>query len=76
MKIQWKKVCIKITTWLAAEIILNLLGLDNLADYSEFIFDKEVLIAKRNHKITVVVPPRHPQSNHSFPSHFTIAPQA
>ncbi|MEL6160764.1 MAG: hypothetical protein AAFQ40_01530 [Cyanobacteria bacterium J06623_5] len=23
--------------WLAAEIVLNLVGLDNLADYSEFI---------------------------------------
>ncbi|NEP14298.1 MAG: hypothetical protein F6K14_29710 [Symploca sp. SIO2C1] len=76
MKTQWKKVCIKITTWLAAEIILNLLGLDNLADYSEFIFDKEVLIAKRNPKITVVVPPRDPQSDQSFPYCFTIAPQA
>jgi len=76
MKRQWKKVCIKLTTWLAAEIILNLLGLDNLADYSEFIFDKEVLIAKRNHKISLMVPPGHPQTRHSLPYGFIMAPQA
>ena len=76
MKTQWKKVCIKVTAWVAAEIILNLLGLDNLADYSEFIFDKEVLIAKRSHKMTIMVPPLHPQSHHRLPYRFTIAPQA
>ncbi|MEM9090506.1 MAG: hypothetical protein AAGC93_17370 [Cyanobacteria bacterium P01_F01_bin.53] len=27
----------KLLFWLALEIILNLVGLDNLADYSEFI---------------------------------------
>ncbi len=30
----------KLAVWLLAEILLNLLGLDNLADYSEFIFTK------------------------------------
>ncbi|MBE9128295.1 MULTISPECIES: hypothetical protein [unclassified Coleofasciculus] len=39
MNVQWKKVIIKTTVWLAAEIILNLLGLDNLADYSEFLYE-------------------------------------
>jgi preprotein translocase subunit SecG len=39
MKIQWQKILVKITFWLIVEIILNLLGLDNLADYSEFVFE-------------------------------------
>lgn len=26
--------------WLAAEIILNCVGLDDLADYSEFVFER------------------------------------
>ncbi|HEY9667144.1 MAG TPA: hypothetical protein V6C91_10080 [Coleofasciculaceae cyanobacterium] len=34
---------IKITCWLIVEIILNLLGLDNLADYSEFVFEGKTL---------------------------------
>ena len=37
MKNQWQKLFIKLTIWLAAEILLNLLGLDDLADYSEFL---------------------------------------
>lgn len=31
----------KVVIWLAAEIVLNFVGLDNLADYSEFIFEKQ-----------------------------------
>lgn len=38
MQVQWKKLLAKIIVWLAAEILLNFLGLDNLADYSEFLF--------------------------------------
>ena len=45
MKTQWKKLCFKATFWLVTEIVLNLIGLDNLADYSEFIFDQEVLVS-------------------------------
>ncbi|MDJ0577742.1 MAG: hypothetical protein QNJ65_21605 [Xenococcaceae cyanobacterium MO_234.B1] len=37
MKIQWKKLWGKIIFWLGAEIVLTLIGLDDLADYSEFI---------------------------------------
>ncbi len=38
MQVQWKKLLVKIIVWLAAEILLNFLGLDTLADYSEFVF--------------------------------------
>jgi hypothetical protein len=44
MKTQWKRLLVKTTVWLAAEIILNLLGLDNLADYSEFVYEHEVTV--------------------------------
>ena len=37
MQNQWQKLFIKLTIWLAAEILLNWLGLDDLADYSEFL---------------------------------------
>ncbi|WP_083305126.1 hypothetical protein [Moorena producens] len=33
----------KIIVWLITEIILNVLGIDDLADYSEFIFEKQVI---------------------------------
>ncbi len=38
MKLQWHKLLLKLTIWLALEIVLNLMGLDDVADYSEFIF--------------------------------------
>jgi len=42
MTVNWKALLAKTTVWLAVEILLNLLGLDNLADYSEFIFGRQV----------------------------------
>ena len=38
MNIQWHELLYKLTVWLLAEIVLNLMGLDDMADYSEFIF--------------------------------------
>lgn len=38
MSVQWHKLLSRLTIWLALEVILNLMGLDHLADYSEFIF--------------------------------------
>ena len=37
MKIYWKKLSTTIFFWLFSEIGLNFLGLDNLADYGEFV---------------------------------------
>ncbi len=42
MRSYWKSGFAKVTVWLAAEILLNLVGLDNLADYSEFVFEREL----------------------------------
>lgn len=38
MQIKWKKFLTNALIWLAAEIILNSMGIDTLADYSEFVF--------------------------------------
>ncbi|MGD1700529.1 hypothetical protein [Dapis sp. BLCC M229] len=40
MSVSWKKLLVQTIFWLVVEIVLNFLGLDNLADYSEFIFEK------------------------------------
>ena len=37
MSVTLRTLLTKLLFWLAAEIVLNLVGLDNLADYSEFI---------------------------------------
>lgn len=41
---------INITAWLIAEIALNMTGFDNLADYSEFVFERnsKAISANRN----------------------------
>ncbi len=38
MKVKWKQLIVKLTVWMAAEVILSLVGTDYLADYSEFIY--------------------------------------
>ncbi len=72
MKRQWKTIWVKATIWLVTEILLNLLGLDNLADYSEFLFEKEVAIATSQPQMAVVVPPCPPQFNYNLPYRFTV----
>jgi hypothetical protein len=73
MKMQWKRLWVKATIWLATEIILNVLGLDNLADYSEFLFEKEIAIATHQPQMAVVVLPDRPQFNCNQPYRFTLA---
>lgn len=41
---KWKKIALKVTIWLVAEVYLNFLGLDNMADYSEFIFERDAIV--------------------------------
>lgn len=43
MKIHWKTALLKTIVWIAAEIVLNCLGVDTLADYSEFLHDQEAI---------------------------------
>lgn len=69
---QWKKIWVKALVWLGTEIILNLLGLDNLADYSEFLFEQEIAITARNRpQIIVAAPSRRPRF-HDLPYNFTL----
>jgi hypothetical protein len=39
MNATWRKTIAKTVFWLVTELVLNVTGLDNLADYSEFIFE-------------------------------------
>ena len=44
MNILWPKLLSRLTVLLAAEICFSLLGIDDLADYSEFIFEKNGVV--------------------------------
>lgn len=41
MGIRWKFTLGRLFVWISAEIILSMLGMDDLADYSEFLFENE-----------------------------------
>lgn len=44
MDAKLKQRLVKIIIWFAAEVTLNLLGMDTMADYSEFVFGQEPTI--------------------------------
>lgn len=52
MRVKWKKLLIKTAIWLTAEIWLNLLGIDDLADYSEFVFERDLV---NQEKLTILI---------------------
>ena len=41
MNNQWQNSILRISIWLIAELLLNLLSLDTLGDYSEFVFEQK-----------------------------------
>lgn len=45
MKVRWKILLMSMTMWLIGEISLNLVGLDEFADYGEFLQYKYILMA-------------------------------
>ncbi len=40
MDIRWKKLVFRIGIWLALEAFFGYVGVDTIADYSEFIFER------------------------------------
>ncbi len=44
MKVKWKKLLLKTSTWLVLEVSLNYVGLDTLAAYSEFVFERTLIV--------------------------------
>ena len=42
MKVHWKTFFIRFSFWLTAEVLLNIMGIDDLADYSEYHFEHKV----------------------------------
>ena len=49
MNIQWKKLFLSLGYWLIAELCFNFLGIDDVADYTEFISEQNRIILSRNH---------------------------
>jgi hypothetical protein len=43
MNIRWKQLLIRAAVWGVAELLLTLMGLDDLADYNEYVFQNHSL---------------------------------
>ena len=56
MKVQWPKLFSQAVIWLFAEVMLTVLGLDDIADYSEFIFQDRNFAATRSALVSVATP--------------------
>ncbi|MBO9997808.1 MAG: hypothetical protein J7641_02180 [Cyanobacteria bacterium SID2] len=46
MNVRWKVFILKSTLWLASEVVLTIAGMDDLADYSEFVFERYLIAPK------------------------------
>ena len=42
----------RVFIWLIAEILLNYIGIDDLADYSEFLFEKPIAVIEQGGEIS------------------------
>ena len=51
--LRWRKLLFNLSIWLTAEIALTLLGLDNIADYAEFIIQSDVTVSFDNAVVTL-----------------------
>lgn len=43
-KVRWRKLLVKGALWMSAEIVLGVVGLDNVADYSEFLSQSHTVV--------------------------------
>lgn len=47
MKIKWQKLVVKIFCWLLVEVVFSLIGIDDLADYSEFLLMPKITVSRQ-----------------------------
>lgn len=55
MKTNWRKIIIEIAIWLFTEVLLNLAGLDDLGNYSEFVFAQKNIGISNSTPIALMV---------------------
>ena len=41
--VRWKKLIFRVGVWLTLELFFDRVGLDTIADYSEFIFERNLI---------------------------------
>lgn len=44
MTVRWRQLLVSLSLWLMAELMLNLVGIDDLVDYSEYLFERHAIV--------------------------------
>ncbi|QUY45414.1 hypothetical protein [Acaryochloris marina] len=44
MTVRWHQLLVSLSLWLLAELVLNLVGIDDLVDYSEYLFERHAIV--------------------------------
>lgn len=57
MNAQWEKIVLKILCWLFVEVLFNLIGIDDLIDYSEFVLMPKVDVRVNQVMVRVIYVP-------------------
>lgn len=45
MNVKWQKLIFQVGIWLALEVLFSYEGVDTIADYSEYIFNRTIITA-------------------------------
>ena len=56
MQVHWPTLCSKLLIWLCAEVALTCLGVDDLADYGEFVFQARGELSAPAALISLAIP--------------------
>ena len=54
MKIRWRQLLINLVVWAIAEIMLNLIGLETLANYGEYLGDHDKVVQSISSSIIII----------------------
>ena len=44
MTVCWRQLIVSLSLWFIAELVLNLVGIDDLVDYSEYLFERHEIV--------------------------------
>ena len=53
MGIKWKQLILCLLIWVITEILFNYMGIDDFADYSEFIFERYQIV--KNFQVCIII---------------------
>jgi hypothetical protein len=44
MNVKWRKLILKASLWVSLEVVFNCIGIDHIADYSEYLLERNKMV--------------------------------